>query len=143
MRLSTKGRYGTRAIIEIAKHYQEGPVKRRDIVETQAIPDSYLENILITLKAAGLVRTIRGAHGGYQITRDPTTIDLLEVIYALEGDIAPVYCLESDTCERQADCKTRSVWNEMYKAMEQVMRSYTLQDMVDRSTDSCDIDYQI
>ncbi|MDA3833787.1 MAG: Rrf2 family transcriptional regulator, partial [Spirochaetales bacterium] len=71
MRLSTKGRYGTRAIIEIAKKYGKQSVKRRDIVDAQNVPDSYIENILVSLKAAGLVRTIRGANGGYQLAKSP------------------------------------------------------------------------
>jgi Rrf2 family protein len=145
MRLSTKGRYGTRAIIEIAKEYGGRPVKRRDIVEAQGIPDSYLENILIALKAAGLVRTIRGAHGGYQLAKDPTEITILDVVQALEGSIAPVHCLEEyrEVCRRSKHCPTQSIWNEMYEAMEEVLKKYTLEEVLLREQEPAQIDYVI
>lgn len=143
MRLSTKSRYGTRAILEIAKSYGEKPIKRKEIVYGQKIPDSYLENILITLKAAGFISTIRGAHGGYQLTRDPNLITILEVANALEGHMTPVPCLDTETCELIKRCATRPIWSEMYQAMENVLRSYTLQDIIDKEQTADAIDYYI
>ena len=132
MRLSTKGRYGTRAILEIAKRYGKAPIKRKEIVETQQVPDSYIENILITLKAAGLIRTIRGAHGGYQLTRHPSTITVLQVVEALEGTIVPVYCVDTNeaNCPKNGICATQPVWNELYQAIREVLEKYTLEDLI-------------
>ncbi|NQT59311.1 MAG: RrF2 family transcriptional regulator [Bacteroidetes bacterium] len=143
MRLSTKSRYGTRAILEIAKSYGQKPIKRKEIVSGQKIPDSYLENILITLKAAGFIRTLRGANGGYQLTRDPKLITILEIANALEGHMTPVPCLDTDKCDLIQECATRSVWSEMYQAMEKVLRSYTLQDIIEKNNETDPIDYFI
>lgn len=145
MRLSTKGRYGTRAVLEIAKEYGNKPVKRKDIVTAQRVPDSYIENILVSLKAAGLVRTIRGANGGYQLARDPQLITILDVVEALEGNLAPVYCLdeERDICDMKDGCPTRDIWLEMYRAMQQVLKKYTLKDIIDRSAGAPNIEYVI
>lgn len=145
MRLSTKGRYGTRAILEIAKAYGKNPVKRREIVESQQVPDSYIENILVALKAAGLIGTIRGANGGYELSRAPEKITVLEVIEALEGTIAPVYCLEesSKECDRIDHCTTREIWDEMYQAMRNVLLSYTLADIIRKEEQNPLPDYSI
>ncbi len=138
MRLSTKGRYGTRAILEIAKHFGETPIKRKEIVLIQKIPDSYLENILITLKAAGLIQTIRGAHGGYQLTRAPATITVLQVVEALEGTIVPVYCIDTQesNCPRSGSCTTQPIWNELYQAMREVLNKYTLEDLLTKEREA-------
>ncbi len=138
MRLSTKGRYGTRAILEIAKHYGEKPIKRKEIVLIQKIPDSYLENILITLKAAGLILTIRGAHGGYQLTREPSSITVLQVVEALEGTIVPVHCIETQdsNCSRSGVCTTQPIWHELYQAMREVLNKYTLEDLLTKEKEA-------
>ena len=143
MRLSTKSRYGTRAILEIAKSYGKAPIKRKEIVSEQKIPDSYLENILITLKAAGFIRTLRGANGGYQLTRDPKLITILEITNTLEGHMTPVPCLDTDNCDLLNECASRSVWSEMYQAMEKVLRSYTLQDIIEKNNKTDVIDFSI
>ncbi|MGM0432414.1 MAG: RrF2 family transcriptional regulator [Spirochaetota bacterium] len=145
MRLSTKGRYGTRAIIEIAKEYGRRPVKRKDIVDAQQVPESYIENILVALKAAGLVRTSRGARGGYQLARDPELITVLDVVEALEGTLVPVYCLEDDEepCVREAGCPTREIWMEMYRAVRRVLEKYTLKDIIAKQAGEIPIEYTI
>jgi len=143
MRLSTKSRYGTRAILEIAKSYGQQPIKRKEIVAGQKIPDSYLENILITLKAAGFIRTLRGANGGYQLTRNPKLITILEIANALEGHMTPVPCIDTGICDLIQECATRSVWSEMYQAMEKVLGSYTLQDILERDNTSEVINFNI
>ena len=143
MRLSTKSRYGTRAILEIAKSYGQNPIKRKEIVAGQKIPDSYLENILITLKAAGFIRTLRGAHGGYQLTRSPKLITILEIANALEGHMTPVPCIDTGSCDLIKECATRSVWSEMYQAMEKVLSSYTLQDIIEKDNASDVLDFNI
>ncbi|MCF7942462.1 MAG: Rrf2 family transcriptional regulator [Spirochaetia bacterium] len=138
MHLSTKGRYGTRAIIEIAKNYGQKPIKRKEIVEAQQVPDSYIENILITLKTAGLIQTIRGAHGGYRLAKAPSEITILEVVEALEGSIMPIPCLEESSgyCGSVDTCATRPIWHEMYLAMREVLIKYTLEDIIRREQDT-------
>ncbi len=132
MKLSTKCRYGTRAMVEIAKRHGQGPVKRREIARTQDISDSYLENILIALKHGGLIETIRGARGGYVLKVPPGEISLLEVFNALEGPFLPVGCLDSDeTCGRLDDCQTRQVWKRLQEAVQSVLRKETIQSLLD------------
>ena len=101
MKLSTKCRYGTRAMIEIARHYNEGPVKRKDISRSQKISSAYLENILIALKSQNLIRTVRGADGGFILANSPSSITMFQIVSALEGPIVPVECVDkSDACKQ-------------------------------------------
>jgi Rrf2 family transcriptional regulator, cysteine metabolism repressor len=133
MRLSTRSRYGARAALEIAREYGQRHVKRREIAEKQEISDSYLENILIALKAQGLVRTVRGAHGGFSLTRSPEKITLLDLFEALEGDLTPVVCTtQEDMCTRSSECVMRGVYQKLQQAQEAVLASYTLQNLVDK-----------
>ena len=133
MKLSTNCRYGIRALLEIARHYGEPPVKRKEIAHNQAISLSYLENILLTLKNYNLIDSIRGAHGGYILTRAPEEINLFEIFRALEGSLAPVPCLDNPlSCRRFDDCVTRSVWQELKDAKEQVLKKTTIQDLLNR-----------
>ena len=132
LKLSTKCRYGSRAIVEIAKNFEKMPTKRKDIAKTQGISDSYLEDILIPLKNAGLITAIRGAKGGFRLARAPHEINLLHVITALDGPICTVECLcYSGSCERSGKCVTRSVWKRVQDAQEDVLREVTLQDLID------------
>ena len=133
MKLSTNCRYGIRALLEIARHYGEPPVKRKEIAHNQAISLSYLENILLTLKNHNLVDSIRGAHGGYILTRAPEEINLFEIFSALEGSLAPVSCLDNpSSCPRFDDCVTRTIWQELKTAKEQVLKKTTIQDLLNR-----------
>lgn len=132
MKLSTKCRYGARAMVEIARRSGQGPVKRREIAQAQDISDSYLENILIALKHGGLIETIRGARGGYVLKVPPDQISLLEVFNALEGPFLPVGCLDGDDmCGRLDDCQTRQVWKRVQEAVESVLRKETIQSLLD------------
>jgi Rrf2 family protein len=131
MRLSTRARYGARAALEIARSWGKGHVKRREIAERQGISDSYLENILIALKSQGLVATVRGANGGFALTRSPDRVTLLEVFEALEGELTPVHCAsDDDACNRGTDCVMRGVYRQLKQAQENVLAGYTLQDLV-------------
>jgi Rrf2 family protein len=133
LKLSTKSRYGTRAIIEIAKGYGKAPVKRKDIVKSQGLSGSYLENILIVLKNSGILETIRGAQGGYVLKRPPCEIDLYEIVRVLEGSLVPVECLENfAVCGKTATCQARRAWKDLMDAQEKVLRSITLQQLLDR-----------
>lgn len=132
MKLSTKCRYGARAIIEIAKFYNNGYIKRKDIVKNQEIPDSYLENILVTLKNAGLIVTVRGSSGGYALSKPPSEISLLDIVRALEGNHVIVDCLSNPLlCNRIDTCATRGVWKKLQESKESILDSVTLQKIID------------
>jgi Rrf2 family cysteine metabolism transcriptional repressor len=132
-KLSTKCRYGTRAIVEIAKSYGKVPVKRKDIAKSQRISESYLENILISLKNSGMIDTVRGAQGGYMLKKAPSAILLFDVVQALEGSLAPVECLEKQSaCNRISHCSTRNLWKDLMDAQKEVLQSVTLQNLIDR-----------
>jgi len=130
MKLSTKGRYGARAALELAIRYQKGPVMVKDIAENQDISERYLEHILNSLRVSGLVKSTRGAHGGYELSRPPALITLGEVIRSLEGPIEIVSCTQNKTCSRSQSCVTYGIWCKVRDAVENVLDSVTLADMV-------------
>ena len=133
MKLSTKGRYGTRVLLYLALHSGEGHVQLKDIAARERISLPYLEQIIGSLIAAGMVRSMRGARGGVWLAKSPGEIRLSEVIGALEGSIAPVDCVDdAAVCSRSGFCVARELWNEMKVAMDGVLESITLQDLVDR-----------
>ena len=144
MKLSTKCRYGSRAVMEVARNYKSGPVKRKDIVKNQQISDSYLENILIALKNSGIIETIRGAKGGYLLRRPASEITLLEIVNSLDGSLSPVECLETPSiCERTEWCATRVAWIKMREAQEEVLRNISIQKLIDSEKQSFVADYCI
>jgi Rrf2 family cysteine metabolism transcriptional repressor len=131
MKLSTRGRYGTRALLDLALHGGKEPVPLKDIARRQQISLLYLEHIITPLVAVGMIRSTRGARGGVQLAKPPQEIKLSEVIGVLEGSIAPVDCVnDPETCSRSELCATRDVWIELKKAMDGVLESKTLQDLV-------------
>jgi Rrf2 family transcriptional regulator, cysteine metabolism repressor len=133
MKLSTRGRYGTRAVLELALRYGEGPVLLKDVASRQDIPVSYLENLMGSLRASGLVATVRGMHGGYYLAKPPSEITLNQIVSALEGSMAPVECVdEQNYCSRAELCATRDVWCEVKQAIEGVLESITVEDLVRR-----------
>lgn len=133
MKLSTRGEYGTRALFELALHRSEEPMLLRDIAERQQISLSYLEHLITPLIAGGIVRSTRGPRGGVSLAKPPGEIRLSEVIQILEGSIAPAECVSDPrTCNRSELCVTRDIWDELKKAMNGVLESTTLQDLVER-----------
>lgn len=133
MRLSTRGRYGTRVLLDLALRWGEGPVQLKDIARNQQISVMYLEHLIRPLLAAGIVKSMRGARGGVWLVRHPQEIKLSEVIGLLEGSTDLVGCLdEPNTCPRTDSCVTRDIWAELKKAMDGVLESTTLQDLVER-----------
>ena len=133
MRLSTKGRYGARAMLDLALNSGEGPVLLRDIAKRQEVSEKYLEHSITTLRKAGLVRSIRGARGGYVLAKLPSQIRLSEIMEVLEGSMAPVECVDDpQVCQRAQLCVTRDIWAEMKEAIDNILESITLQDMVER-----------
>ena len=133
MKLSTKGRYGTRALLELALHQGEGPILLKDIAQWQQIPLQYLEHVIAPLIAGGIIRSTRGAKGGVSLVRSPEQVKLSEVIQLLEGSLALVDCVNNpEACDRSDSCVTRDIWGEMKRAMDAVLQSTTLQDLVER-----------
>ncbi len=133
MKLSTKGRYATRAMLDLALHYGEGYILLKDVARRQQISDRYLEHIIIPIKMAGLVRSVRGAKGGFELAKPPHEILVSEIILVSEGSFALVECVDNAAvCSRADLCVTRDVWSEMEKAMRGVLESTSLQDLIDR-----------
>ena len=133
MKLSTRGRYGTRALLELALHQGEGPVLLKDIAQRQQISVQYLEHLITPLIANGIVRSTRGAKGGVSIAKSPEQVKLSEVIQLLEGSTAPVECVSNpEACNRSESCVTRDIWSELKRVMDGVLESVTLQDLVER-----------
>jgi Rrf2 family cysteine metabolism transcriptional repressor len=133
VKLSTRGRYGLRAVLDLAAHQAEGLVLLKDVARRQEVSLPYLEHLITPLIAAGLVKSTRGARGGVLLLKPPSEIKLSEVVQLLEGSIAPVDCVNNpDICHRSAFCVTRDIWSEMKGAMSQVLDSTTLQDLVER-----------
>ncbi len=133
MKLSTRTRYGTRALLDLARHQGDKLVQLKDIARRQNISLHYLEHIIAPLVGAGIVRSTRGARGGLQLTRRPGEIKLSEVVQLLEGTITPVDCvIDPESCTRSGFCVTREVWGEMKKAIDNTLKAITLQDLVER-----------
>ena len=133
MKISTRGRYSTRAMLDLALHFGKGPVLIRDISKKQKISKGYLEQLFIPLRSARLVRGIRGASGGFTLARPPAEIRLSEIIQATEGSIAPVSCVDqSELCQDSSECIIRDVWAEIKRACDNVLESKTLQDLVEK-----------
>ncbi len=133
MRLSTKGRYGIRAMLDLALNSSEGPVLLRDIAKRQEVSEKYLEHSISALRKAGLVRSIRGARGGYVLAKLPSQIRLSEIMEVLEGSMAPVECVDDpQVCQRAQLCVTRDIWAKMKEAIDNILESITLQDMVEQ-----------
>jgi Rrf2 family protein len=133
MKLSTRGRYGVRTLLDLALHQQEGLVLLKDVARRQEFSLPYLEHLIAPLIAAGLVRSTRGARGGVSLAKPPAEIKLGEAVQLLEGPIAPVDCVnDPELCHRSTFCVTRDVWVEMKEAVSRVLDSTTLQDLVNR-----------
>ena len=140
MKLSTKGRYATRAMLELAVHFGEGPIQVKEISRSQEISERYLEQIMIPLRVAGLVKVIRGSHGGFTLARPPSGISLIEILNIVEGSTAPVECVDdAKVCSRSRSCVTREVWEKLKKATDDVLESTTLQDLLDRQENGAHI----
>ncbi len=130
MRLSTRTRYGCRAMAELAAAYPEKAPSVREIAERQRLSPKYLEHIMQALKLAGLVRVTRGMRGGYALARAPQKVKVAEVFRALEGSPAPVLCVDApETCSMARGCPTRGTWVELRDAIEHVLEGKTLQDL--------------
>jgi len=133
MRLSTKARYGARALVDLALARPEGATCVRDIAERQCISPKYLEQIMARLKAAGLVKALRGRHGGYALSRPAASITIKELFEVLEGPVAAVECVDDPaSCPMSDVCPTRETWVQMKQALQNVLEQTSVQDLVDR-----------
>ncbi|SJZ72826.1 RrF2 family transcriptional regulator [Selenihalanaerobacter shriftii] len=132
MKLSTKGRYGVRAMFDLALHYGEGTTPLRSIAERQGISENYLEQLIAALRKAGLVNSVRGAHGGYLLAKKPDKITIGDIIRVLEGPIAPSDCVADDgneNCKNIEDCITRLIWKDLQESINEVLDSISLEDL--------------
>lgn len=132
MRVSTRGQYGIRAMLDLALHYQEGAIPLRVVAARQGISEFYLEQLMGSMRRAGLVQSVRGAQGGYQLARPPGEIKIGEIMRVVEGPIAPTECVGEEgesTCGQARSCVTRRLWEKLRDSMIAVLDSTTLEDM--------------
>jgi len=129
MKISTKVRYGMRAMVELARLGGQKPVMLSVIAANQGLSDKYLEQIFTMLRTAGLVRSVRGSKGGYILADDPKNIGVLEIFKALNGPLELVDCVDSKNCDRCANCPTYPLWLELTDAVKNVLGSKTLADI--------------
>ena len=135
MKLSTRGRYGTRLMIDLAQHYADGPIPLAEIAKRQDLSAKYLEQLIILLKGAGLIRSLRGRRGGYMLARKPEEISVGEIVETLEGKLAVVDCvLEPELCYRATECPTRDIWVGMTDMIKQQLFSLSLGDVLAKGT---------
>ncbi|MCU0483220.1 MAG: Rrf2 family transcriptional regulator [Chloroflexi bacterium] len=135
MSFSTKGEYGVRMLVQLARRHGDGPVSLAEVAADEDLPRAYLEQLVIPLREAGLVRSTRGAHGGYALARPPAEITMAEALRALEGPLAPMICASEDpaealACLRADTCSVHSLWARVRDAIGDVLVSTTLADLV-------------
>ncbi len=136
MKISTKGRYGLRAIIDLAVHQEQDAVSIMSISQRQGVSENYLEQIFRLLKKGGLISSVRGAGGGYRLAKDPREVSVGEVLRTLEGDLEPVSCgaLEGEGgCEGADSCVTKYVWKKMNDAIQSAVDSIMLSELIEES----------
>ena len=135
MKVSTRGRYGLRAMVDIASQEKGKCVTLKSIAERQSLSENYLEQLIAVLKNAGLVKSVRGAFGGYSLNCNPEEVSVRSIVELLEGSLYPVECLsseESEACGTGScqNCVTKPVWEKIYKSVNDVLDSITLNDLV-------------
>lgn len=131
---STKGEYGVRLMVQLARHYGTGPASLTGIAADEELPRAYLEQLVVSLREAGLVVSTRGAHGGYELARPPADISMSEVLRALEGPLAPMICASDDpehatTCDRSSRCTVQVLWVRVRDAITSTLDSMSLADL--------------
>lgn len=135
MRISQKGEYGLHALLELAARQGQGPVQNAVIAERRQVPASYLQQIMLSLQKAGLVRSERGPRGGHELARPPAEITLLQAVEALEGSIAPAPCVEpgaAPACEHHDRCVLAEVWRQVDDCTREILSGITLADLARR-----------
>lgn len=144
MKISTKGRYALRLMVDLAEHKDNGFIALKDVAKRQNISKKYLEQIVPVLNGAGLLATNRGNRGGYRLAKEPKEYTVGDILRITEGSIAPVSCLDSEInlCERKNFCQTLYVWEGLYKVVNEYLDGITVQDIVDK-IGSVTVDYII
>ena len=133
MKISTKGRYGLRAIIDLGLHPEEAPISMGEIARRENISKEYLEQIFSSLRKAGLVRSVRGQKGGYILSVDLEEVTAGDVLRIMEGSLEPVNCAdEKFDCEQEDECVTKEVWQNLSREIHNILDSYTLSDLFER-----------
>lgn len=137
MKISTKGRYALRLMIDLATNDKGNPIRIKDIAERQKISDKYLEQIISVLNKAGYVKSVRGPQGGYILKKKPEEYTVGMILRLTEGSLSPVACVEeeADDCERQSGCVTYILWKKIGDAVNSVVDTITLKDLVDWQSD--------
>ena len=133
MKVSTKGDYGVRALVELAHHFGQGPVQSAGIASRQEFPEPYLDQLLTTLRRAGFIRSVRGPQGGHALIREPHDVKLSEVMISLEGSLAPIACVDDpDACTRGGGCVQREVWEQVRDATQAILENVSIGDLADK-----------
>ncbi|WP_297129323.1 Rrf2 family transcriptional regulator [uncultured Eubacterium sp.] len=145
MKISTKGRYALRMMIDLAQNQGDGYVSLKDIANRQEISKKYLEQIVAILNKPDVLRTNRGYQGGYRLAKSANEYTVGDILRLTEGGLAPVTCLDNSPvlCDRAEDCITLPIWKGLYKVISEYLDSITLQDIVDRNSDISNFDYII
>ena len=131
MKLSTRSRYGTRLMIELATRFGKGPIFLKEIAKNQDISEKYLSQLVIPLKAKGLISSYRGAHGGYILSKPPAEITLKDIVEPLEGDLSLIDCIaNSSICGKASDCVSRDVWERLGDKIIEFLSSITLEELM-------------
>lgn len=133
MKLTMKGDYGLRAMLDMAAYYGQGPIESADIARRQYIPEQYLDQILMVLRKEGLVKSVRGPKGGHMLAKAPAHITMAHVMQALEGYVPPMECLPNpDFCKLSHGCALREVWQKIDEMTQQVLTSTTIEELAQR-----------
>lgn len=134
MKISTKGRYGLKAMLDLAVHNTDGQVSLKSIADREGLSENYLEQLFAALKKAGIVKSIRGSQGGYTLAAKPDEISVGSILRALEGSLAPVECVSETNpslCCRQENCITKGIWEKIRNSINDVIDSTTLENLVE------------
>ncbi len=131
MKISTKGRYGLRILLDLALYAKNAPRQMKDIAQSQQISEKYISRLILNLNNAGLITSLRGVKGGLQLAKPPKEITLLEIIEAMEGSVSVVECvLDKTFCKKSEDCSACKTWTSLNKKIKKQMQEFTLKDLV-------------
>ena len=137
MKLSTKSRYAARLMVNLALVYKQGPIQLNEIAKREEISEKYLSQIVILLRGAGLIRSVRGAKGGYLLSRDPAEITLKDIVEVTEGGLNILDCLnDEESCGRSGKCVTKQIWDRVTAVITETLENITLQDLAEQIQDS-------
>jgi Rrf2 family protein len=142
MRLSTKGEYASRAMLELSRRYREGAIHSREISKAQEIPPHFLQQILLLLKRAGYLKSRKGRMGGYVLAKPPDEINVAEVIRVMDGPLAPIDCVSvmaHEACPMEGTCGLRWLWKDVRDAVAEILEKTTFADLVEKSAPPTDM----